>query len=87
MHFSLSLLSEYLNIDEGISKKSPLAGQAFRRPGDLGRKVDLGPEAAPACSNSMAVVKILELGICEIQLLISDVCRPFARENLVEHVK
>lgn len=35
----------------------------------------------------MAVIKILELGICEIQLLISDVCRPFARENLVEHAK
>lgn len=86
MHFSLSLLSEYLNIDEGISKKSPYVGQAFRRPGP-GRKVDLGPEAAPTCSNSMAVTKILELGICEIQLLISDVCRPFARENLVEHAK
>lgn len=29
MHFSLSLLSEYLNINEEISKKSPYVGQAF----------------------------------------------------------
>lgn len=38
MHFSLSLLSEYLNINEGISKKSPSVGQAFHRPGDPGRR-------------------------------------------------
>lgn len=37
--------------------------------------------------NSTAVVKIQELVICEIQFLICMVCGPFARENLVGHIK
>lgn len=44
MHFSLSLLSEYLNIDEGISKKSPFVGQAFRRPGTREGRLILDPK-------------------------------------------
>lgn len=71
MHFSLSLLSEYLNINEEISKKSPSVGQAFQSRGE--KEIALEHEAAPACKNSTAVVNNLELGICEIQLIISGV--------------
>lgn len=74
MHFLLSLLSEYLNINEEISKKSPSVGQAFHSRGAL------EPEPAPACKkNSRALINILELGICEIELLISGVLTVYQR--------
>lgn len=74
MHFSLSLLSEYLNINEEISKKSPSVGRAgLPQSRGAEEEVALEREAAPACENSTAVINILELGICEIQRLLSGV--------------
>lgn len=73
MHFSLSLLSGYLNINEETSKKSPCVGQAFRDTRGTRRRLVLEPEASAAFENSTAALNILELGICEIRLLSSGV--------------
>lgn len=43
-------------------------------------EVALEREAAPACKNSTAVINVLELGICEIQLLTSGVPAACQRE-------
>lgn len=64
MDFSLSVRSEYLNINEWVSQKSPCVEQVFHRLGDTPKE-----EVAPAWKNSTVILKIPELVISGIYSL------------------
>lgn len=85
MHFSLSLLSEYLNINEGISQRVPSAGQAFYSPGDTRRSLLPNPKrhqlARTPPSSSAWNLEFVKYSFS------SQVCSPLAREKTVEYVQ
>lgn len=79
MHFSLSLLSEYLNINEEITKRDTSVGQAFHRPGNAPRRLLLNLKPYQLAKTPLGIN--LDLGICEAQLLISGVQAICQRES------